>query len=77
MPEANDNRVFDESDWLDITGPNVLPYEESKASAEKAAWEFMRSLKNPHFTLSTICPSMITGPLLSNVPTPSIDVNPI
>lgn len=44
-------------------GPSnpMLGYIVSKTFAEKAAWDFMKK-ENPHFTLNTIHPGMITGP---------------
>lgn len=38
----------------------LQPTVASKTLAERAAWDFMKSA--PHFTLTTLCPSVILGP---------------
>ena len=38
-------------------------YRASKTFAEKAAWEFIEKEK-PNFTLSTMCPPLVFGPIL-------------
>ncbi|PYI24775.1 flavonol reductase [Aspergillus violaceofuscus CBS 115571] len=64
--------TYTEADWNPETyeqaktadGPTA--YCASKALAEKAAWEFVEREK-PNFTLSTICPPMIYGPVEHHV----------
>jgi len=41
----------------------VYGYRASKTFAEKAAWEFVEKEK-PSFTLSTICPPLVLGPIV-------------
>jgi len=41
-------------------------YRASKTFAEKAAWDFVEKEK-PNFTLSTINPPMVFGPVVSEV----------
>jgi hypothetical protein len=36
----------------------------SKSFAEKAAWKFMEE-KKPNFILTTICPTLVFGPIVS------------
>ncbi|MCX2975946.1 SDR family oxidoreductase [Candidatus Marimicrobium litorale] len=58
--------LFDESDWSDTTG-NISAYAKSKTLAEKAAWDFMEKLAdNEKFELTTINPSAVTGPMLTD-----------
>ncbi|PYH44087.1 SDR family oxidoreductase [Aspergillus saccharolyticus JOP 1030-1] len=60
--------TYTEADWNPDTyeeartadGPTA--YCASKTLAEKAAWEFVETEK-PNFTLATICPPMIYGPV--------------
>lgn len=47
-----------------------LAYAASKALAEKAAWDFMAD-KKPGFSLTTICPPMVYGPV--KYPVKSLD----
>lgn len=42
---------------------NLFGYQASKTFAEKAAWDFLAAEK-PDFTVVTICPPMIFGPVL-------------
>ena len=58
--------LFDENDWSDTTG-NISAYSKSKTLAEKAAWDFMEKLAdNEKFELTTINPSAVTGPMLTD-----------
>lgn len=59
--------------WTDITGPDVVPYTESKTLAEKRAWEIMRESGREN-DLAVINPSGIFGPLLDNDPSTSGDI---
>jgi nucleoside-diphosphate-sugar epimerase len=42
----------------------MMGYRASKTFAEKAAWEFIEKEK-PNFTLATINPPMVFGPIVS------------
>jgi nucleoside-diphosphate-sugar epimerase len=60
--------VYSEEDWNPITQQEALAdpvagYRASKTFAEKAAWEFVEKEK-PNFTLSTINPPMVYGPII-------------
>ncbi|KAH0431435.1 ketoreductase [Colletotrichum camelliae] len=60
-------KTYSEEDWSPLTiedayASPVSAYVVSKKSAEKAAWEFVAKEK-PNFTLSTINPPMIYGPV--------------
>jgi nucleoside-diphosphate-sugar epimerase len=64
----NPGKVYTEADWNPMTreeakaaGP-VAGYLTSKALAERAAWDFVANEK-PHFTLATVCPPMVYGPI--------------
>ena len=52
------------NDWTD-TSKNVGAYIKSKTIAEKAAWDFVNNLNDEAFTMTTIHPGMVFGPLLS------------
>jgi nucleoside-diphosphate-sugar epimerase len=60
---------YSEEDWNPITKDQatenpMMGYRASKTFAEKAAWEFLEKEK-PNFTLSTINPPMVFGPIVS------------
>lgn len=66
-------KVYTEEIWNDQTMDEALnttnpqaAYRASKKFAEKAAWNFMESEK-PNFTLTTLCPPMIYGPVMHQV----------
>ncbi|CCF35879.1 ketoreductase [Colletotrichum higginsianum] len=61
------NTIYTEESWnpatIDhITRSKDIAYRVSKKLAEKAAWNFVASEK-PHYTLSTIDPPLVFGPL--------------
>ena len=61
-----ENRIFNESDWTDITKTNYA-YAKSKTLAEQAAWEFIRSAENQRgMELVSVNPSNVFGPVLDN-----------
>ena len=55
----------DHTDWTD-TSKNVGAYIKSKTIAEKAAWNFVNNQNEISFTMTTIHPGMVFGPLLSS-----------
>ena len=55
----------DHTDWTD-TSKDVGAYIKSKTIAEKAAWDFVNNQREQSFTMTTIHPGMVFGPLLSN-----------
>ncbi|CAD5232237.1 unnamed protein product [Bursaphelenchus xylophilus] len=64
----NDERVFDEESWTDISSKKVDNYAKSKTIAEQKAWEFWRSLdEKSRFEMTVLNPTFITGPVLSSV----------
>ncbi|KAA8915060.1 putative cinnamoyl-CoA reductase [Sphaerosporella brunnea] len=61
--------TYSEKDWNPVTYEEALhstngsfAYCSSKALAEKATWSYVREHK-PHFSLKTICPPMVYGPI--------------
>lgn len=50
--------------YMSLTFPKA-----SKAFAEKAAWQFMEKEK-PDFSLTTICPTLVFGPIVSSLISP-------
>ncbi|TVY70826.1 Ketoreductase azaE [Fusarium oxysporum f. sp. cubense] len=68
-------KTYTEADWSPLTMEDAysnpgLAYAASKAFAEKAAWDFMAD-KKPDFSLTTICPPMVYGPV--KYPVKSLD----
>ena len=57
--------ICNSNDWTDTT-KDVGAYIKSKTIAEKAAWDFVNNLTDKSFTMTTIHPGMVFGPLLSN-----------
>jgi nucleoside-diphosphate-sugar epimerase len=60
---------YSEDDWNPITQDEaqenpMMGYRASKTFAENAAWEFVKNEK-PNFTISTINPPMVFGPIVS------------
>ncbi|KAL1845682.1 methylglyoxal reductase (NADPH-dependent) gre2 [Diaporthe australafricana] len=68
-------KTYTEADWSPLTLEDaykngMLAYAASKAFAERAAWDFVASNK-PNFSLSTINPPMVYGPV--KYPVKSLD----
>ncbi len=62
---GHDKKLCNPEDWTDIT-KDVGAYVKSKTIAEKAAWEFIHSDNEHSFSMTTILPGMVFGPVLSN-----------
>ena len=62
---GHDKSYCDHTDWTD-TSKNVGAYIKSKTIAEKAAWNFVNNQNEVSFTMTTIHPGMVFGPLLSS-----------
>jgi nucleoside-diphosphate-sugar epimerase len=60
---SEQDKPYDETDWTDPTGENVLPYVKSKTLAERAAWDFI-GRKGGGLELSVVNPVAIFGPVL-------------
>ncbi|VDO38243.1 hypothetical protein V3C99_003019 [Haemonchus contortus] len=59
------NRVFDETSWTNVSSPLVDYYAKSKTLAEKAAWNFVNSIKDGNkFKLTCLNPTLVLGPLI-------------
>ena len=56
------SRTYSEADWADTDAPNLSPYILSKAYAEQAAWEYVKTHGGPELTV--INPSFVLGPAL-------------
>ena len=57
------SRQYDEKDWS-VLGDDVGAYEKSKTIAEKAAWDFVKSLpESERFEFCTINPGLVLGPV--------------
>lgn len=62
---------FTAADWTNLEGRELSGYVESKARAERAAWELMDAAGR-HDDLATINPGAIFGPLLDEDPGTSV-----
>ena len=61
------SRTFTEADWSNLDGPRIGAYDKSKTIAERAAWEYMASIKGSSpLELAVINPGLVLGPLLSD-----------
>lgn len=62
-----DIEVYTEDNWVDTNSSEVSTYTKSKATAEKMAWDFVRSLPAERkIELSVINPAFVLGPTLNN-----------
>ena len=79
MDCSSEYKVFTEADWNEVS-PAVLEkkkddsepfhiYMGSKTLAERAAWKFVDEEK-PSFSVSTICPPYVLGPIVQQVSGP-------
>ncbi len=66
-------RPYDERDWTDVTGPDAHPYIQSKAIAERAAWDFMKA-HGGDTELAVVNPVGIFGPALGPSLSTSVDM---
>ncbi|KAK9378079.1 uncharacterized protein V2V93DRAFT_141175 [Kockiozyma suomiensis] len=57
-----------------VTGPPATTYRASKTFAEKAAWDFLEKEK-PNFSISTINPPLVWGPMLHQVTPETINTS--
>ncbi|KAH7370568.1 putative NADPH-dependent methylglyoxal reductase GRP2 [Rhexocercosporidium sp. MPI-PUGE-AT-0058] len=60
--------TYSEKDWNPVTEEQAVKdpstgYRASKTFAEKAAWDFVEKEK-PNFTLATMCPPLVLGPIV-------------
>jgi nucleoside-diphosphate-sugar epimerase len=60
-PEAPQGHVFTEADWTNPERPDITTYIRSKALAERAAWEFLKSEPRAP-ELATVNPAIVLGP---------------
>jgi nucleoside-diphosphate-sugar epimerase len=65
---------FDEGNWSQVDKP-IGAYARSKTLAERAAWDFVKSLKGEHpLELAVINPGLVMGPYLDKTLTTSGEV---
>ena len=74
-PRGRAGHVYSEKDWNPVTEAEAAAdpingYRGAKTFAERAAWVFLDEEK-PGFTISTICPPTVYGPVAH--PLPSLD----
>tara|TARA_E500000178_G_scaffold349456_1_gene406406 strand:+ start:318 stop:1358 length:1041 start_codon:yes stop_codon:yes gene_type:complete len=63
-PGHGPDGAFNESDWTVIEGPGVGAYVKSKTMAERDVWSLVD--KHPSLKVTTVCPSFVQGPQLSD-----------
>ena len=56
---------FDETDWTDLSSPNVAAYAKSKTIAEHAAWDYVAK-DGAGLELATVNPVGVFGPVLGS-----------
>ena len=62
------DHTYTEADWNPVTEEEAVQnpqsgYRASKTFAERAAWDFIEQ-QNPNFTLATMCPPLVLGPIV-------------
>lgn len=75
--KSDPNHPFNEDNWTVSDDPEnpIDAYTESKFLAERAAWDFLKSLpENDRFELCTINPTLVQGPMLSANTCSSADI---
>jgi dihydroflavonol-4-reductase len=68
-----DQTEYDETNWTDLSRPNVSPYTRSKTMAEQAVWEWQK-LTAPEMQITMINPSFVMGQPLDNTVSSSINL---
>lgn len=63
-PGHGPDGAFNESDWTVIDGPGLGAYVKSKTLAERDVWSLVD--KYPSLKVTTVCPSLVQGPQLSD-----------
>ncbi|KAM7191342.1 hypothetical protein V8F33_008945 [Rhypophila sp. PSN 637] len=69
---SSPSTVFSEKSWnpvtiADIHKSSATAYRASKTLAEKSAWEFVSSNKDANFSVVTINPPMVFGPIIHSL----------
>ena len=60
------SETYDEHHWTKLTS-DVAPYDQSKTIAERAAWDFVKGLKDSErFEFVVMNPGLVLGPALSD-----------
>jgi len=62
---GHSRKICTNSDWTDLS-KYAGAYIKSKTLAEKAAWEFIDDQSDKSFSLTTVHPGMVFGPLLND-----------
>ena len=57
------HKSFDETNWTNPDGPDVMPYTKSKTIAERAAWDFLAK-EGGALELAVVNPVGVFGPVL-------------
>ena len=70
---ADGQTIADETVWTDTRPKSTSNYARSKTLAERAAWDYMQAQPR-RFSLTTILPGMILGPVLRGPVTGSVEL---
>ncbi|XP_059142629.1 uncharacterized protein LOC131930234 isoform X2 [Physella acuta] len=65
---------YTESDWADEKSPHTGAYNKSKILAERAAWDFVKTVPERKFELAVVNPVLVVGPALHGNPGTSIEI---
>ncbi|KAH9503821.1 hypothetical protein Btru_063923 [Bulinus truncatus] len=66
---------YNEQNWADDKASGTLAYSKSKIRAERAAWDFVKSLPDAkNFELSVVNPTLVVGPVLHGSSGSSTDI---
>ena len=58
----NQKKVYDHTDWVDLSDPSLSSYSKSKTLAEKALWEYLDTLDpKDRIEACTINPAVVVG----------------
>lgn len=57
------DKIYTETDWSNIDGPNVVAYPKSKTIAERAAWDYLND-QNSSLEMVAVNPCVVLGPAL-------------
>uniref|UniRef100_A0A914C0D5 3-beta hydroxysteroid dehydrogenase/isomerase domain-containing protein n=2 Tax=Acrobeloides nanus TaxID=290746 RepID=A0A914C0D5_9BILA len=70
------NKTFTEKDWTNIDGKSVNDYLKSKTIAERAAWDFVKSIPegDNKFKLTCLNPGGVFGPSLTDIQGTSVEI---
>lgn len=70
-----EGKVYNEEDWTNPDSPFLDNYSKSKTLAEKAAWDFVKELKDDDkFELTVVNPGTVMGPIIGKNVGTSVEI---